>query len=394
MSRPLRPSKISVIFGNGTLLDQINKGEFEIVQERIRFLTQRFAQVHLISQTPIDPSKMIDLSKRGKILVHSPKKNLQRIGNTLFLLYASIRIINLFKENVNLIRAYGLPASLPAVLVKRIIPRMRLIMSYHYEWSTQRFQHNRLLFTVAQLLESAVFKAADLIIVLNPRLERCVTARGIDQGKVKVVPNWVDTSRFNPREDGSTIREAYSLKKIVLLYVGRLHPVKNLEIAVGAVSKLVEVNPNLSFLIVGEGPQKQKLQELALELKISEHVVFAGTIAHQELPKFYAAANIFIIPSIEEGQPKAVLEALASGKPIVATSVPGLKELIIGGENGILVPLNDSDALADAVKAILSSRTLSERLSENAREYALNHFSREAILAEEARLYDDLEAER
>jgi len=295
---------------------------------------------------------------------------------------------------VNLIRAYGLPASLPAVLVKRIIPGTRLVISYHYEWSRERFQRNRLLFALAQLLESAAFKAADLIIVLNRRLERCVTARGVDEGKVKVIPNWVDTSRFNPREDGSTIREAYSLKKIVLLYVGRLHPVKNLEIAVDAVSKLVAANPDLSFLIVGEGPQKQKLQDLALELKISEHVFFAGTIAHQELPRFYAAANIFIIPSIEEGQPKAVLEALASGKPVVATSVPGLKELIIDGENGILVPLNDSDALAYAVKAILSSPTLSERLSENAREYALNHFSREAILAEEARLYDDLEAER
>ena len=137
--------------------------------------------------------------------------------------------------------------------------------------------------------------------------------------------------------------------------VGRLVEQKNHELAIRAIAQV----PDTTLWIVGDGPLRSKLEHLATDL--GAPVVFTGV--RQDARALMGAADAVVMPSRWEGLPLTALEALASGTPLVATSVRGLRELVTDGENALLVP-EEPDALADALRRVLDDRELAARLSE------------------------------
>jgi glycosyltransferase involved in cell wall biosynthesis len=204
-----------------------------------------------------------------------------------------------------------------------------------------------------------------------------VTKFQISAARIEVIPYGVEIERFSPLIKGDEIRNKFGLgngEKIILT-VQRLHVRKGVQFALEAFSEVEKKYRDVKFLIVGDGPEKKVLLRLAEDLAIKDKVIFAGAVENSDLPQYYAAADIFAFHSIYEGFGIVMLEAAASGKPIVTTESGGSLDIVRNGLNGLLVPAKDSRALADAIMKVLENPELGVSFGRKAREIAEQEFS-------------------
>ena len=193
-----------------------------------------------------------------------------------------------------------------------------------------------------------------------------------------VVSNGVDTSLFTQgkRKDGSPAS---------LLHVGRLGYEKRVDVVLRAFALVLTQFPETRLDIVGDGPERENLEALARELGIAGSVRFLGKLPHRRLPAIYRQADVFVTASTIETQGLVVLEAMASGLPVVGVDAMALPELIHQMINGLLVPPGDESAFADAVARLLSSTDLQRKMGLTSRRLALEH-----SLPVVAQAYEDL----
>ena len=162
-----------------------------------------------------------------------------------------------------------------------------------------------------------------------------------------------------------------------ILFVGWLIPRKDPETMIRALSKLpslmqLESKAAPQLVIIGSGILENEMKNLANELNVNDDIIFAGSKSPEEMYNWYGAANMFVLPSLSEGRPNVILEAMASELPIGATNIGGTNEVIQDGKNGLLFPVKDVDALANAMTKILKSEKLTSALSKAAREDIVN----------------------
>ncbi|RKU35777.1 glycosyltransferase family 4 protein [Candidatus Poribacteria bacterium] len=168
--------------------------------------------------------------------------------------------------------------------------------------------------------------------------------------KMSVIPDGLDLSRFkpSPREpDPESVR---------ILTIGRLIPRKGFQFLIRALPQIVEnAAHDFEIEIVGDGPYQKELLKLAADLDVTEHIRFAGAVPYSELPGKYRDADIFILPSLAEGMPLVVLEAMGTGLPIVASRVQGIEELVAEDVNGALFDPGDADGLARCLVKLINA---------------------------------------
>jgi phosphatidylinositol alpha-mannosyltransferase len=178
---------------------------------------------------------------------------------------------------------------------------------------------------------------------------------------VRVIPNGVDVERFEtavPAEDLPPGRR--------ILWVGRLDPQKGFPVAVRAFERLAEELPDLWFVVVGGGRDRSSLAGLPLRLR--ERVVVLGSVDRDRLPWYHAAADAFVSPAVgQESFGIVLVEAMAAGLPVVATDIPGYREVVDDGVEGLLVPPGDDGALAAALRRVLGDHELAKALGEAGR---------------------------
>jgi 1,2-diacylglycerol 3-alpha-glucosyltransferase len=183
-----------------------------------------------------------------------------------------------------------------------------------------------------------------------------------------VIPTGVDTVRFRPGIDGDWVRRRHGLEgKDVVLHVGRIAYEKDLNVLAGAFAQLRAWRPNAKLLLAGRGPYEPGLRALVRKKGIADDVVFAGFVPDEELPGYYAASDAFAITSRFETQGLAVLEAMASGRPVAGVNYRAIPEFVRDGRNGFLFPPKDAKSAAAAIDLCLDDRT---RLGRGARETA------------------------
>ena len=173
-----------------------------------------------------------------------------------------------------------------------------------------------------------------------------------------------------------------------LLTVGRLHRQKGYDCLIQAFAQVRKECSALKLLIVGEGEEENNLKNLAKSLDLTDQVIFAGLRLDSDT--LYPFAELFILPSRWEGMPNAVLEAMAAGKPVVATEVGGVPELVLHGETGILVPPGDPDALAHAILDLCTDPVKAHTMGAAARVRVQEHFRIAAMIEKTDGLYQEL----
>jgi phosphatidylinositol alpha-1,6-mannosyltransferase len=216
----------------------------------------------------------------------------------------------------------------------------------------------------------ATLARADAVVAVSRfTRDRLVSLMGVEPGKITLIPNGVDVSRFAPRLARHDLRQRYGLQgRRVLLTVGRLSERKGQDKVIEALPALREAIPDLAYLMVGDGPSRALLEAQARALGVQESIRFAGTVAPEELVDHYALAEAFImanreLPSGEtEGFGLVFLEANACGVPVVAGRAGGSVDAVTDGMNGLLVDGADAGAIAAAVIRIFRDETLREQL--------------------------------
>jgi glycosyltransferase involved in cell wall biosynthesis len=184
----------------------------------------------------------------------------------------------------------------------------------------------------------------------------------------------VDTALFNP--DGPNLRAERGLTdQHVVLCVTRLVPIKNLPLLIDAVVEIRRARPNVTLVLVGEGPQEAALAARAQAAGIGAAVRFAGYVAQEDTPAWYRSADVFVLPSDFDNSPNVVLEAMASGLPVVATDVGGLRDYIDPPRNGLLVPKGSRGELAAAIDRYLGDAALASATGRQNRADAVERFS-------------------
>lgn len=167
------------------------------------------------------------------------------------------------------------------------------------------------------------------------------------------IPPGVDLGLFRPRTKQS-VREELRVDQAatVILFVGRLIPIKNLHVLIDAFAKAVSVNRALQLVLIGDGTERSALEHSARAHGVNDSVVFCGQLEGERLAKWYSAADIFVIPSRYESFSIVTLEAMASGLPIIASNVGHLPMLVKPGRNGVLFPSESTDALSAAIREL------------------------------------------
>lgn len=198
-------------------------------------------------------------------------------------------------------------------------------------------------------------------------------------GEVRIVPNGIDIASF------ADAQPAALPPGRKLLFVGRLDRRKGFGLAVGAFARLCARFKDLQFLVVGDGPCRSALQSVSPEVR--SRVVMLGDVDDDELPAIYAAADVFIAPAVgRESFGIVLLEAMAAGRPIVATDIDGYRDVVRANIDALVVEPNDERALADAIGRILDTPELAARLGRSARS-SVQQFSWETVTSEVERAY-------
>jgi glycosyltransferase involved in cell wall biosynthesis len=211
-----------------------------------------------------------------------------------------------------------------------------------------------------------ICKRADTIRVVASETKEKLENHGILPEKIALISVHSDLSRFETI-DGTKLRHEYLDKgfKQILLFVGRLVDQKDIPNLFSAFKIILKSKPKTLLLIAGKGPREESLIKLAKKMNINQNIIFAGAIEHSVIPKYYAACDIFVLPSIFEGRATVIVEAILSKKPIVSTDVSGLREWVFNEETGFIVKRKDPQSFAEKVLFLLgnpdSAKTFGEK---------------------------------
>jgi glycosyltransferase involved in cell wall biosynthesis len=211
----------------------------------------------------------------------------------------------------------------------------------------------------------------DRIIVISNWEIKYLLKLSAKKEKIRVIPNGVPKEFFR-KVDGNSFRKKFNLHKKVILFFGRVHPVKGLDVLIKAVPLLSE---EVNVVVVGpyEKDYYSELNSLIKSLKI-ENIVFTGPVKSlKEKIGVYSACDLFVLPSLREAFPLTLLEAMAIGKPVISSETNGAKEVIKDGYNGLFFKTGDPKDLANKINLLLSDRSMQRRLGENGKKVARNY---------------------
>ncbi|MHB8100643.1 MAG: glycosyltransferase [Methanosarcina sp.] len=215
-------------------------------------------------------------------------------------------------------------------------------------------------YTSRQIIKAMNF--ADKVLSVSEDLKLHIVNLGINENNVIVVPNGVDTEKFKPagKENARKLLNL-PLDKNIILFVGALRSIKGVDYLIEAAKNFVDSNTEL-YLVGRDDGLKKSLKKMAQDFKITDFIKFIGPVNHEDIPLWVSASDILVLPSLSEGRPNVVLEALACEVPVVATDVGGIPELIINGETGYLVPAKNPLELSEKVNKLLGDENQREKM--------------------------------
>ena len=210
---------------------------------------------------------------------------------------------------------------------------------------------------------------------------------GIPSTVVRVVPNGVPIDEQPSGEKISALRRSLALEPYsqVVGAVGSLYPIKGHKFLIDGAPHVVRRCPHVVFLVVGRGGLREELEAQASSLGVTPFIRFLGH--RDDVPDLLGVCDVFVLPSLSEGMPLALLEAMAAGIPSVATRVGGVREAIEDGESGLLVPPGDSHALAESIIKLLEDRTLARQMGQYARDVVARRFSVSRMVDDYKKIY-------
>jgi glycosyltransferase involved in cell wall biosynthesis len=304
-------------------------------------------------------------------------------GTSKFNLSTLVSIIQyLKKNNIQIIQPHGYKANVYAYFA-RLFTHIPVIATCH-PWTETTYSRRAVIYKWIDLLALRHFEK---LVAVSKDIQ--VELGKIKSKEVHYISNGIDINKFQNENNGKLKRAFQIDKKTVIIgTVGRLVKEKGFIYLMEAASKLGGKDANFIILFIGDGPLRQSLEASAKNLNIDHCIRFLGN--REDIPKLLAIIDIFVLPSISEGTPMALLEAMAAGKTIVATKVGDIPRIIINRKNGLTVPPANSTALAEAIYYLISNQTLAFKLGSYAKEFVARYYSSNRMADEYLKLYENI----
>ncbi len=217
------------------------------------------------------------------------------------------------------------------------------------------------------------------------------TSRTVWQEDARVIPNAVDAHTFNPHNDGSGVRKKHGIadREKVVLYVGRIVYHKGLQYLVESARYL---DKGVKYIIGGSGDYMEELKNTVERFGLEDRVIFPGRIPNDELPQYYGASDVFVLPSVSRLEAFGIvaLEAMASEVPVVVSDIPGVREVIIEGRHGLLAEPMKAIDIAGKVRTILENPGLAKRMGRAGREVVLERYTWDIVAEQIEEFYFEL----
>ncbi|MDZ7365429.1 MAG: glycosyltransferase family 4 protein [candidate division KSB1 bacterium] len=296
------------------------------------------------------------------------------------------------QKQIQIIHLNGRRLVALAPIIKLLCRNIKLVSTFHSAYFNR--DESVLKSFALWLLHLVPVHFCDRVIAVSEKIHRERKSQLLPIKKNCLIKNGIDIERFMlPQEIRQQfrreVRQRYGLNDAVVIgEVARLVKGKGQHILLSALAICRRRRAHFKILLVGDGPSRAELESLSRQLQLDSAVIFAG---HQADPRpFLAAMDVFVLPSLNEGLPLSLLEAMAMGLPVVAARSGGIPELIDDLKTGLLAPPNDVEALALRLQELLDDMTLRERLAAKARAVVKANFDQQKMLALHDAVYDEL----
>lgn len=302
------------------------------------------------------------------------------------LLYKLIRICN--RQNIDIIHSHYMGTNLYAGLAGAIL-RIPVVATFHNElklpWWTYRY--SRLKHFVIRKFASKVVLVADFM------KKDYMEIAGIPRGKLSIIYNGIETGIEKNDFDGTSLRKELDLSGDDLLvgHIANFRIPKGHRFLIEAAGLVCKKLKNAKFLLVGDegdGSLKGEIEDLINKMNLKDNVRILGF--RDDVQKLLSLIDIFVLPSMSEGLPLSVIEAMAASKPVVATNVGGLAEIVIPDKTGYLVEAGNGNALAEKLLILLNDKRLRERMGEQGRKAVERKFSLDVMIDKYQKLFAEL----
>jgi len=290
------------------------------------------------------------------------------------------------KKRYDIVHFYG--ASLPLLLSLPLLRMLRKKTVAKISGANPGMEVGSLDDSIFKSLMKGIFFLSDRFIVMSNDLRRRILAENFSDNKIIKIPNGVDEKIFYPMKVGERERLRKKLDyegKVVFLYSGRLVKNKGLELGIIAAAEVVKTNKNFLLVFLGRGELEKGIKKIAEELGLEGFVRFEGLV--NNVAEYLNASDIFIFPSLSEGMPNALLEAMACGLPVIASNIGGVIDILEDGKSGILFEAGNVLELASAMTMLLEAAALRQKLGAEARKRIVENFSIDMIAGEYIKVY-------
>jgi len=260
-----------------------------------------------------------------------------------------------------------------ATIAKLCHKKVKLVIGFHGRENLSPLPWRR------RLINRWVARRSDAVLTVSSEAARMIHHQwGAAEDKLFTIVNGVDTKRFRPADDANHVQQLRKQLQLPpdcrpVICVANLLPIKAIDVLLHAWRNVAMTDPVARLLIVGDGPLRHDLEQLSRQLRLNETVQFLGN--RQDIPELLRAGELFVLPSRYEGASNAILEAMASGLPVVACQVGGNSELIESNRTGWLVPPDNPHRLAEILSIALNEYSARRRMGRAARDTVLKRFA-------------------
>ena len=270
--------------------------------------------------------------------------------------------------------------------------RLPFVITYHCDVEVPSVFGPLIESVYRHTLGYSTMRRTDRVIVTTATY--AATSRAVWRYRPVVIPNAVDLQRYRPENDGRAVRERLGIPggESVVLSVGRMVEHKGIENLIEAARSVAYAK----FVVVGGGSELGPMRRLAARLGVADRVTFTGQVSPEDLPSYFAACDVFVLPSVSRLEAFGIvaLEAMASGKPVVVSDIPGVREVITDGREGVLADPMDPEDLGGKIRILLADDRKRAEMGRAGRETVEKNFSVEGVVDRIETVYRELVAKR
>lgn len=331
---------------------------------------------HVVIAAP-ENSQLAALAKQEGILCEAISVGLSGWGR---LVSVFLRLIK--KHQIQIVHTHGSQDSWTAGLAGRLSSwKPVIVRTRHKSTPVSDSLRHALLY---RLLPHAVTTTGEAV------RQQFIDHNHLDPDAICSIPTGVDMQRFQPGCSNAAVKQTLGIQasQSVVGTVSFLRPEKGMDVFIEAMCLLKKAFPHICCLIVGEGQERQKLLAQIRQRQLEGIVVLTGF--REDIPELLTLMDVFVLPSLEEGMPQSLLQALAMERPVVASSVGGVPEVILHGETGFLIPPRDPVVLAHHIESLLRDPVQGKAMGQAGRQVIVRDYSMESMLTKTEKLYSSL----